>query len=228
MTFKQKIFAIIASIFVVLLIDQLFLHYLFPIKKAAFLKDANKEVYDSLKAHPPDADNAPSVTPAVQAKLQPRPVQRLTDFRTAAEACLGGVWTSSSTLAADLEKTYGVQSKNRDIENFHLRTATGEEKRIHITMESPDKKQVRFFGVDDEGLPVPIPLTPEQRKMNTEDLIESLKSEGQIFLHQTKERWLLGNGSSFIVTFENNETREFQIFGAARTLSCLENSCQCL
>lgn len=227
MTLKQKIFAIITSIFVVLLIDQFFLHYLFPIKKAAFIKVANQEVVDALQAHPPsDLDN--SSAPATQPKLQPRPTQRLTDFRTAAEACLGGTWTTASTLAADLEKTYGVQSKSRDIENFHLKTPSGEEKRIHITMESPDKKQVRFFAVDSEGLPVPIPLTSEQRQLSADQLIESLKTEGQIFLHQSKERWLLGNGSSFIVTFENNETREFQIFGASRTLSCLENSCQCL
>ena len=226
MSFKQKIFAIVASIFIVLMIDQLFLHYLFPIKKAAYIKSANQKVQESLQAHPPNEDLTPQ--PVQQPALEPRPVQQLTDFRRAAEECLGGTWSSATNLAKDLEKTYGVQSKNKDIENYHLKTPDGLERRIHITIESADKKQVRYFSVDSEGLPVPIPLTAEQRLMNPDQLIENLKAQGQIFLHQSKERWLLGNGSTFIVTFENNQTREFQIFGPSRTLSCLEEACQCL
>ena len=226
MTFKQKLFAIIASIFVVLLIDQFFLHILFPIKKAEFVKNVNQKVQESLQAHPPSEDLTPAPTP--QPTLKPRPVQNLTNFKTAAEECLGGEWTSSIDLAKNLEKTYGVQSKTKDIENFHLKNQNGEERRIHITAESADKKQVRYFAVDNEGLPIPIPLTAEQRKMTPDQQIESLKAEGQVFLHQSKERWLLGNGSTFLVTFENNMTREFQIFGPFRTLSCLEDSCQCL
>lgn len=226
MSFKQKIFAIIASIFIVLIIDQFFLHILFPIKKAAFLKDANQEVQESLQANPPNEDQTPA--PVAAPALIPRPVQNLTNFKIAAKECLGGEWTTSIDLAKNLEKTYGVQSRTKDIENFHLKNQNGEERRIHITSESAEKKQVRYFAVDKEGLPIPIPLTPEQRKMTPDQQIENLKSDGQVFLHQSKERWLLGNGSTFLVTFENNVTREFQIFGPFRTLSCLEDSCQCL
>ncbi len=226
MSFKQKIFAIIASIFIVLLIDQFFLHVLFPLKKAEFLKIANHEVQQALQTHPPQEDQTP--TPLTQPALVPRPAQKLTDFKQAAEECLGGEWTTSENIAQDLEKTFGVQSKTVDIENFHLKTETKEERRIHITSENPDKKQIRYFAIAQDGSPVPIALTAEQRKMSSKKLIDQLKSEGQIFLHQTKERWLLGNGSTFLVTIENNMTREFQIFGPIRTLSCLANSCQCL
>ncbi len=226
MSFKQKIFAIIASIFVVLLIDQFFLHILFPIKKAEFLKNANQKVQESLQAHPPNEDQTPD--PVAAPALIPRPAQNLTNFKTAAKECLGGEWTTAIDLAKNLEKNYGVQSRSKDIENFHLKNQKGEERRIHITSETADKKQVRYFAVDREGLPIPIPLTNEQRKMTPDQQIENLKSDGQVFLHQSKERWLLGNGSTFLVTFENNVTREFQIFGPFRTLSCLEDSCQCL
>lgn len=227
MSFKQRIFAVVASIFIVLMIDQLFLHYLFPRKKAALQQSANHEVQESLTAHPPNDGIADDVI-LPQSKLEPRPIQKLTDFKTAAEACLGGTWSSSANLAKDLEKTYGVQSKNQDIENYHLKNSDGTEHRIHITIESPEKKLVRYFAVDKDGLPIHIPLTDDQRKLKADQLIENLKSQGQIFLYQSKERWLLGNGSTFIVTFENNATREFQIFGPSRTLSCLEDSCQCL
>ncbi len=226
MSLKQKVFAIIASIFIVLMIDQFFLHYLFPIKKEAYLKNVNQEVLEALEGQPQIENSLPS--PAAQSPLIPRPTQKLIDFKSAAEECLGGNWTSAENLAKDLEKTYGVKSKNTDIENFHIRNIGGEERRIHITSEGPDKKQIRYFSLDQEGLPIPISLSSEQRSLNADQLINNLKAEGQIFLHQSKERWLLGNGSTFIVTFENDVIREFQIFGPTKTLSCLEDSCQCL
>jgi hypothetical protein len=226
MSLKQKIFSVVTSIFIVLLIDQFFLHYLFPIKKAAYLKIANHEVQESLNAHPPNEDLTPTLPH--QPILENRPVRKLTSFKQAAEECLGGTWSSSENLAKDLERTYGVQTKNKDIENYHMKIASGEERRIHITIGPLDRKSVRYFAVDDEGLPVPVPLKPEQRNLTPDQLIEELKTEGQIFLHQSKERWLLGNGSTFNVTFENDQAREFQIFGPSRTLSCLEDSCQCL
>jgi hypothetical protein len=226
MTLKQKIFAGIASIFIVLVIDQLFLHYLFPRKKAAFLKSANEQVQENLRAHPVD-DVVPAPVTTPSPALENRPAETLTDFATAAKLCLGGEWHDRSTIATDLEKTFGVQSKNKDIENFHLKTSNGEERRIHIIFEAGNKKQVRYFSVDNEGLPVPIPLSDEFRKLPADALIQKLEADGKIFMHQSKERWLLGNGSSFIVTFENDQPREFQLFGATKTLSCLEDSCQC-
>lgn len=218
MDLLKKSFFVVVLILVILSVDFFLLHIVFPVKKEKFLKEINQKVEASLEKHPPEAHYEASAPKTVEA-----------DFKTAAQACLGSTWGQYQSFPMELEKIYKVQSKSVDIENFHLKIKSGEERRIHIVSDGQSKNRtLRFFGLDDENLPTPIPLTPAQRQMPIDTLIADLKSQGKVFFHQSKERWQLGNGSTMVVTFENKEAVEFQLFGQEKTLSCLKDSCQCL
>jgi hypothetical protein len=222
MSFKQIFLAVGISLLCVLCIDLLFLHYLFPMKRAALIERANQKVQQSLLEHPPVSDSdilSPSTGPVTA-----------TDFKTAAIKCLGqGPWDEFKKLPEQLEKTFGVQNKTVDIENFDLLTADGQIRRIHVSGDRENNQQVRFHStLPKTGEQSPIPLPEEVRKLKPREQIEELKKGSTVTLHQVKQRWLLGNGASFLFTTENGELKDLQIFGSARTLTCLPNSCQCL
>lgn len=221
MSFKKRVLYILVVIVTVLTVDFLFLHYVFPAKRERFLKELNHAVNTSLEEHPPGNG---SKLEKMAAKAQDNSDG---DFKTTSQACLGSTWSSYETFPDELKRTYKIQSQVTDIENFHLKLPNGEERRIHVVSDGRNQKTVRFFGLDAEGLPTPIPLSAELRSQSMDKVVENLKSQGQIFFHQSKERWLLGNGSTLVVTFENGKAYEFQLFGSDKTLSCLKNSCQC-
>lgn len=221
MTFKQIFLSIAISLVCVLLIDLLFLHFLFPQKRKLWIERTNHKVQQSLLAHPPvsDADIlSPSSGPITSS-----------DFKTAAQKCLGqGPWQDYRQLPQDLEKVFGVQSKVIDIENFDLTTAEGQKRRIHISGNSENNPEVRYYSISADGEQTPLAIKAEIRSQEPRAQVEELKKSSQVVLHQLKQRWLLGNGASFLFTLENDELKDFQIFGSARTLTCLQNACQCL
>lgn len=228
MTAKKKSLIAIIVFFMVLAIDFFFLHFIFPLKKQRLLKKANQRVESSLEQSPPvlsTVDSSPN-TQKLEQLVDGLPSE--TDFKTAAMACLNKEWKSFDSFPSDLEKKYGVQSRTIDIENIHLKIPSGEERRLHIVSDGRRQRTIRYFTTDKTGVLKPLPIPHEIRSKPVDKIIEELKSQGQIFFHQTKERWLLGNGTTLIITFENKKPQEFQLFGPEKTLSCFKNSCQCL
>lgn len=220
MNIKKKTIYTIVVVLTVLAVDMLFLHIIFPAKRERLLKEMNQQVTTSLEEHPP------SVGKKLE-KVFAGPNNSLTDFKTAAQNCLGSSWSSFQTFPEELRKVFKVQSEIVDIENYHLKLPSGEERRIHVVGDGHTNKTVRLFGLDEEGLPTPIPLPEDLRSQTPDEMIRNLKDQGQVFFHQSKQRWLLGNGTTLLVTFENDQTYEFQLFGPDKTLSCFKESCQC-
>lgn len=218
---RNRLLYVILILATVLAVDLLFLHVIFPAKKARLLKELNRQVETSLEEHPPGRGSSDDGETKTQASGP-------TDFKTASQECLGKVWNSAKTFPADLKQAYKIQSQVVDIEDYHLKLPNGDERRLHVVSDGRRQRTVRWFALDSEGLPTPLPLDPELRSRPVEDIIQSLVALGPVHFHQTKERWLLGNGSTLLVTFENGEALEFQLFGPERTLSCLRDSCQCL
>lgn len=220
MNLKRRILYILVVIVTVLAVDYFFIHNVFPAKRERFFKDLNQNVSSSLEEHPPGMGKLGKAMQAHENNSDG-------DFKTTSEACLGKAWNSYETFPQDLKKAYKIQSQVTDIENFHLKLPNGEERRIHVVSDGRNHKTVRLFKLDSEGQPTPVPLSADLRSQPMDRLIENLKSQGDVFFQQSKERWLLGNGSTLIVTFENGKAYEFQLFGGDKTLSCLKNSCQC-
>jgi hypothetical protein len=222
MTYRQIALVLVLSFLAVLLGDFFFLHYLFPIKREALRRRANLQVQESLLEHPPEDPTQP------QGLQQAFSQTRVTDFKTAAETCLGpGPWSDYRQLPENLEKTIGLQNKTLDIENFDLKLPNGEKRRVHLTGDPSGKRSLRYFSILKNGELAPIPLSPDLRSLPAENQLQILMKEGATELHLVKQRWLLKSGATVLLTFENDEPREIQIFGSSKTLTCLQNSCQC-
>ncbi len=162
MDLKRKLLLSFSILIVVLALDYLFLHIIFPLKKERLLREANKEVELSLEMFP--VDNLKKI-----GKPSENNLLEDSDFHTASQACTGLKWQSYETFPQELEKIYGIQARHE----------------IPGEAADPASSQV------------------------------------------SKERWLLGNGATLIITLKGNQIEELQLFGTDKTLSCVKESCQC-
>jgi len=125
----------------------------------------------------------------------------------------------------------GESSHDVALENWHLRRSDGSEERLMLIpsdkTDAEGKKEVRWFTVDDEGLPVPQKL-PWQKAFNpSAEFLDELKSRGEIFFHQAKQQIIYKNQISANVELINDKIQEFQVYFPDKTLSCRGDRCQC-
>lgn len=121
--------------------------------------------------------------------------------------------------------------RNIEIENYHIKLAQGEERRIHLIPkengDSGSKKEMRYFKLDKDGIPERIELPAEVVKLKTQDQVLALLSQGQLTFKQSKEVWLFEDEMSLNVDFQNNKVFEFQLQVQTQSFSCRVNDCEC-
>ncbi len=127
--------------------------------------------------------------------------------------------------------------RSEDWSNTHVTLPNGEQRRIRIEMEydSDDRivKRLKYYGVDKENFPVPIPLGKEVSVDPQESYIASLEKEGKVFLREKGERIYFQNGEELVFTEKNNRLADLEMNRNGRTYKCagLESgkaSCTCL
>lgn len=215
-SFLKKARPILVLIFLtllILLVDSFFFHFIFPVKKQKILTNLNQNVVQSLEQKPPtDA-------------LEPIP---FLEFQKVTKRCLDHSWSSFNDFPGDYIKQHPIKSKTTEIENFHLKTSDKKTLRLHILNESTKRLvEVYLFELDAQGQLLPIPLSVSQRNLKPSELIKELKSLGEAFHHETKERWQLENGHVLVITFINNTVKDFQLFTDSKTFSCEQDQCFC-
>ncbi len=181
------------------------------------ITELNLQVQQSLDKNPPTE----SLKPIQLFDLQ-------NDFVTVSRNCLGSQWTSFATFSDEYQKKNKLKSKATEIENFHVKAPDGKSYRIHIVQENSKKvPDVQLFILDPQNTTAPVALTTAQRQMPPEKLVEELKKMGTLNHHETKERWQFENGQVLVVTFENDQTQDFQLFTESKTFSCERDQCYC-
>lgn len=124
-----------------------------------------------------------------------------------------------------------VKQSTFELENFHVQLPDGSIRRLHLlgadNTDNPGAVELRYFKLDQEGLPERIPLTDEQTHNPTPEFIQSLKKQGTVTLHQLKELQTLQDGSRLSLNLVNDQVFEFQLFRDKKTLSCRKMDCQC-
>lgn len=223
-----------------LAVDYFFLHFLFPLKRAAVMEELGRKVEESLERDPPYKPASPDVPapdapPVHEPKLKDGAALPEATFRDAVHACFGGARDGDENptdLVRDLESERGLASKETPIENWHIGRPDGREERVMLlTSDRPNaagRKEVRLFGVDAEGLPIPRELDARKSFDPSDTYVEGLKSPGRVLFHQKKEVVKFNDGTSANIEWVDGSVREMQIFLASRTLSCLNLQCRCL
>lgn len=144
---------------------------------------------------------------------------------------------SLSALTSSLQNELGPLMENRlDWKNIHLTLPQGEKRRLRLEVEALSEEssglRLKYYGVDKEDLPVPLPLPPEQSLNPTDTFIASLEGEGQVTLREEAHRGLYSQGSEIFYVERNGALSEFEISHQGKSVKCqdLQTSealCQC-
>ncbi|MGZ3742550.1 MAG: hypothetical protein ACXWRE_14515 [Pseudobdellovibrionaceae bacterium] len=218
---------IVSLFFIGLAVDYFFLHILFQQKLKEQQPQPRQE--ESLLR---EKENSQS---NFQASPPHNSTQELpNEFHQEAEKCLGPEMAKNSTpteLIQELEKKNPVQSTRFELENTHIRLPDASMRRLHLIPAENSQGQggteLRYFSLDEEGLPVRIPLPPEQSFNPKAEFLASLKKQGTVTYHETKEIQTLRDGTTLALTTLNNKIYEFQIFHGGKSFSCREIHCLC-
>lgn len=163
-------------------------------------------------------------------KAAPNPT--VDNFKEVLAECFGPEAKDASPAALLYRwRGRGMLSQETPVENWHVRRRNGTEERVMLMISDRENtgtvKEVRLFGVDAEGLPVPKELDQRLALNPKPEYVRSLVGDGLITLHQRRQVLKFSDGSSANAEWINDELRDLQIFLGDRTLSCRAQDCQC-
>lgn len=222
---------IISLFFIGLAVDYFFLHILFQQKikeqqQQQEKKEIEKPVPEKKYGFLPSSGQSHSSVSGENLRLE---------FQEKAKKCLGSEWAARPTpeaLVKDLVRSHPLQRTRLELENTHIRLSDGSIRRLHLIPaenSNTDKTvfELRYFSLDKEGLPLRIPLPPEQSFDPKPEFLSSLKNQGTSFYHETREIQTLQGGVTLSLTRLNNKVYEFRIYQKGRIFSCREYNCLC-
>lgn len=227
--------AILAVLSLGLAADYLFLHVLFPLKQDAYrreleLREEGRAPLDGAAPEPatppPGAKRAPADAPVPPSSLSRE------SFAASVSECLS--LATRATEAAELARELVVLSERTEdvIENWHLRFADGHEERLMVVAadqleNGANRKELRHFGVDSEGLPLPLGKKPLLLDDSGRRELARVLSLGEIFYHQKKQTTQSGDLRADI-EWVNGNLRQLHLVTTAGSFACAGDSCTCL
>lgn len=215
------------------LADYFFLHLLFPMKRAALMKEINSQVESSLRNEtaagvPAPGDSAAS-NPTGSSET-PGDASLTDNFEEELKKCLPGATDENPTALAG-RYTKQLKETQLVVENWHLGLPNGEQRRLMLIPSdrenAKNRPEVRWFSVDSEGLPVPLKLDPEKAFDPKPEFIAQLKGQGTVIFQQRKESNTYKDGTHAEIEWVDGSVKEIQLRLSDRTLSCADKNCQC-
>lgn len=111
-----------------------------------------------------------------------------------------------------------------DWKNIHINLPNGEKRRIRIEVEADGegavRRQLQYYSVDTENLPVLIHLPPEQTENPTDTFIASLENEGQITLQEEARRGVYFQGAEIYYVERNGDLSEIEMNYRGKNVRC--------
>lgn len=235
---SRWILAVISVLSLALAADYLFLHVLFPLKQDAYMRELREH-----QGEPVEPMGTPLETPAPDTTPVPpgaswnptgTPLRSFASesFQSSLRLCLN--LETQAVEATELARELLVLSERTEdlIENWHLRFADGHEERLMVVaadgLESgADQKELRHFGVDSEGLPLPIGKAPVIMDENGQRKLAEVLASGEVFFHQ-KKQVTEGAGLRADLEWVNGDLRQLHLVTATGSFACAGDSCTCL
>lgn len=123
-----------------------------------------------------------------------------------------------------------------DWKNVHITLPNGDKRRLRVEVEAIGEEssdlRLRYFGVDKEDLPVPIPLTDAQSKKPSEEYITSIENQGKVTLREEARRGVFSKGAEIYHTERNGFLSELEISYDGKGVKCQDlqshrGTCNC-
>lgn len=120
--------------------------------------------------------------------------------------------------------------------NLHLLDSEGHRLRLRIASKGESGEvETKLFGVDDESLPVPLPVPEELGSLGVFDAINAFKARGQVVLDETSEVLGWNNGVSASIFRQDGHVMSLRVSYRGGELACRSAagdqdfvSCRCL
>lgn len=222
---KNWIIAAVVLFLVGAAADYYFLHILFHAKHA--------EEHESFK----NSDISPEPIPSPDDNFPgekgdsaeaPKAATAKDNFLVSLKACAPEVAAQAvatpEALIEYLQKSVGIAKEEVSLENYHITTPDGSQRRIHIITSddtnSKTKKELRFFKLDNEGYPERLPI-------RADTTLDSLLSLGTTTRHEIRSTFGLKDGGVLDLEKHDKVVFEFQYNNHGKVLSCRLTDCSC-
>jgi hypothetical protein len=128
-------------------------------------------------------------------------------------------------INSSLKSEFGdVVTQNEEWSNIHVQLPSGEQRRIRIEVDSNGEesslRRLKYYGVDKEGLPVPIALPKEQTENPTDTFISGLESEGKVIMTEKAMHAYYPHGQEVLYTEKNGLVSELEISKNGKSFKC--------
>jgi len=123
-----------------------------------------------------------------------------------------------------------------EFRNLHLLDGEGHHLRLRIASKGESGElETKLFGVDDESLPVPLPLPEELNSVGLFEAIDRFKARGQVVLDETSEVMKWNGGIAASVFRQDGHVMSLRVSYQGGELVCRSAagdqdyvSCRCL
>ncbi len=228
---KSWIITILSLTLLVLAVDYLFVHILFPHKKKIFL--------DNLFETPSYSITTSTLPSGLKTEYVPLEKVGSDNFNLALENCLSDPDLKSSSspqaLVHNLEKKFGIKKRVFTSETVHFinqqrSPSLKSEQRLLITALSTAEGVIReanLFKLNSNQLPVPVDLDPTLATNPTSEFLKNLLIDSTITYDEMKETIYFNSKTPLVIEWVNGEPKDFQMVGDQKTLSCQYLHCSC-
>jgi hypothetical protein len=123
-----------------------------------------------------------------------------------------------------------------DWKNVHITLANGEKRRLRVeiegTGEESNHRRLKYYGVDAEDLPVPLPLPKEQSLNPSDAFIASLEKEGSVTLREEAHRGVYSQEAELYYVERNGVLSEIELSYQGKSVKCegldgAQGNCHC-
>jgi hypothetical protein len=120
--------------------------------------------------------------------------------------------------------------------NWHLRQHDGAERRLRLELNETDdgriSRLVKYFAVDRDGLPVAMELPPEKSENPSDELINQMLKEGDVFFKEKGAMATFAGGEHMDYIEKNGTLSEIEFQRDGMFFRCQgfksRDSCQCI
>jgi len=144
---------------------------------------------------------------------------------------------SLDSVLSYLSSEWGPAVLNDRWINWHFHDKDGAEKRLRLEVTENDEgiagRELHYYAVDREGLPVPVELENFQTHNPSDDSINSILKESDVFYKEKAGSGVFTNGAHMDYMEKNGALAEFEIDTTERIFRCSslkapKESCRCV
>lgn len=120
--------------------------------------------------------------------------------------------------------------------DWHLRTSDGRERRLRLEITENDEgkvgRELHYFSVSRDGQPTPIEMGADKTSNPTDDVINQMLKEGEVFYKERAAVSFFSNGERVEYIEKNGDLSEIEFFKENRQFRCHDilvlETCQCI